>query len=324
MEKQPYYYKEQDKMCDLVTSNYESLQVLSRFGLPIGFGDKTIRQVCYENQVDTSTFLAVVNFKIETDVNSRNLAISIPSLIQYLQNAHSYFLDFFMPMIRRKLIEAINVTVENRIQYMIIKFYDDYMEEVRRHMEYENTTVFKYVHELLKGNNPGNYSILKYVEHHNLVDNEHVEAKLTELKNIIIKYYPSNTNNELLNSALFDIFTCEKDLATHGAVENKLFVPAVIRLEKSLTNVNSKTEPAQKMSENSDSEELSSREKEVLIGVARGFTNKEIADQLFISVHTVTTHRKNIAKKLQIHSPAGLTIYAIVNKLVDIESIKTN
>ena len=50
--------------------------------------------------------------------------------------------------------------------------------------------------------------------------------------------------------------------------------------------------------------------------------NKEIADHLCISVNTVITHRRNIARKLQIHSPAGLTIYAIVNNLVDISSVK--
>ena len=69
-------------------------------------------------------------------------------------------------------------------------------------------------------------------------------------------------------------------------------------------------------------EALSDREKDVIIGVVQGLQNKEIADRLNISVHTVITHRRNIARKLQIHSPAGLTIYAIVNGLVDISSVK--
>ena len=51
-------------------------------------------------------------------------------------------------------------------------------------------------------------------------------------------------------------------------------------------------------------------------------TNKQIAEKLCLSAHTVITHRRNIAGKLQIHSPAGLTIYAIVNKFVDINDIK--
>jgi DNA-binding NarL/FixJ family response regulator len=69
---------------------------------------------------------------------------------------------------------------------------------------------------------------------------------------------------------------------------------------------------------------LSVREKEIITCVVKGLTNKEIARELFLSTHTVITHRRNIARKLEIHSTAGLTIYAIVNKLVELEEIKKN
>ena len=72
----------------------------------------------------------------------------------------------------------------------------------------------------------------------------------------------------------------------------------------------------------SENGQLSQRECEIVICVVKGMTNKEIADQLFLSVHTVNTHRRNIARKLEIHSPAGLTIYAIVNKLVELNEVK--
>lgn len=71
-----------------------------------------------------------------------------------------------------------------------------------------------------------------------------------------------------------------------------------------------------------EQEVLSQREKEIITCVVKGMTNKTIADKLCISIHTVITHRRNIARKLQIHSPAGLTIYAIVNKLVELSDIK--
>ena len=70
-----------------------------------------------------------------------------------------------------------------------------------------------------------------------------------------------------------------------------------------------------------EQETLSQREKEIITCVVKGMTNKTIADQLYLSIHTVITHRRNIARKLQIHSPAGLTIYAIVNKLVELQDI---
>ncbi len=71
-----------------------------------------------------------------------------------------------------------------------------------------------------------------------------------------------------------------------------------------------------------EAETLSQREKEIVTCVVKGMTNKAIAEKLFLSIHTVITHRRNIARKLQIHSPAGLTIYAIVNKLVELSEIK--
>ena len=71
-----------------------------------------------------------------------------------------------------------------------------------------------------------------------------------------------------------------------------------------------------------ESDTLSQREKEIVTCVVKGMTNKAIAEKLFLSIHTVITHRRNIARKLQIHSPAGLTIYAIVNKLVDLSDIR--
>lgn len=74
--------------------------------------------------------------------------------------------------------------------------------------------------------------------------------------------------------------------------------------------------------EEENSESLSQREKEIVICVVKGMTNKEIAEKLYLSIHTVITHRRNISRKLQIHSAAGLTIYAIVNKLVELSDVR--
>ena len=70
-----------------------------------------------------------------------------------------------------------------------------------------------------------------------------------------------------------------------------------------------------------ESHELSERERDVLVLVAKGFTNKEIASELNISPHTVMSHRKNIVHKTGIRSVAGLTVYAVLNKLIDSEQL---
>jgi len=81
-------------------------------------------------------------------------------------------------------------------------------------------------------------------------------------------------------------------------------------------------EETNESTEDDDSQTLSVREKEIVVCVVKGMTNREIAESLFLSAHTVITHRRNIARKLQIHSASGLTIYAIVNKLVELSDIQ--
>lgn len=313
-------YQASDKMCDLIRGNHESLQVLSRFGLPLGFGDKTVAEVCAEQHVHTPTFLAVVNYKsFPAGFVPRADEVSLDTLMNYLKRAHVYFLDFCLPMIRRKLIEAINCGTENnKIAFLVIRFFDEYAQEVKRHMEHEDKHVFTYVAGLQKGVRTGDYTIETFARQHRAVDDMHIETKLIELKNVIIKYYPSTVSNELLNSALFDIFTCENDLAQHCQIEDNLFVPAVRLLEQQFP----KSAAASDGTATDAPESLSIREKEVLVEVVNGLSNKEIAEKLFISVHTVITHRKNISRKLNIHSSAGLTIYAIANKLIDLSALE--
>lgn len=117
---------------------------------------------------------------------------------------------------------------------------------------------------------------------------------------------------------------------TMGGVDSAIFYgyDATINLAESseviLQNLLSIVSLSEGDDANLDNERLlSPREKDVVAFVAKGLTNKEISSKLSISIHTVITHRRNIAKKLKIHSPSGLTIYAIVNKLVNIDEIHT-
>lgn len=92
-------------------------------------------------------------------------------------------------------------------------------------------------------------------------------------------------------------------------------------LKHKLERLNADEMPAE--AESDEQQTLSTREKEIVVCVVKGMTNREIADRLFLSAHTVITHRRNIARKLQIHSASGLTVYAIVNKLVELSDIQS-
>ena len=312
-------YEADDKMISLIKDNYSLLQSLGSFGINLGFGDKTVKETCEMNEVDTYTFLAVVNFTINGYSHFEDdEQLDVPTLMHYLEASHTYYLDFQLPFIRRELEESLDA--DDHLARLILKLYDEYAHEIRRHMKYEEKTLFPYVQSLLENRYVGDYNIETFSKHH-----ESTDKKLRELKLMIIKYRPSNTQlNNQLTATLYDIYNNEEWLQLHAQVEDSIFVPAIRRLERQSRQSDvTKNITSMVFKGGADmGEALSDREKDVIIGVVQGMQNKEIADHLCISVNTVITHRRNIARKLQIHSAAGLTIYAIVNGLVDISSVK--
>jgi regulator of cell morphogenesis and NO signaling len=311
-------YEPDDRMISIIRDNYNILQSLGCFGISLGFGDKTVKEVCEEQNVDTYTFLAVVNFTINGYRNFDDAdRMSVPTLMQYLRASHDYYLDFQLPFIRKELVEALDE--KDNLARLILKLYDEYAHTIRSHMKYEEKMVFPYVDALLNNKNTGNYDIETFSKHHPQID-----QKVRELKSIIIKYLPSDgLRNNQLSATLYDIYNNEEWLSQHSMVEEEIFIPAIRRLEQRLRQSDVSVKISHMINKNSDNNEsLSEREKDVVISMVQGMTNKEIADHLCISINTVITHRRNIARKLQIHSPAGLTIYAIVNNLVDISLVK--
>ena len=313
-------YEADDKMISLIRDNYDLLQMLGSFGISLGFGDKTVKETCEDNNVDTHTFLAVVNYIInEYGDYEADDKLSVPTLLHYLEASHAYFLDFQLPYIRRELQESLDE--RESLAKLILRFYDEYAYEIRRHMKYEQKTLFPYVQSLIDGHPANDYNVETFSKHHSAAD-----KKLRELKLLIIKYLPMDgLHNNRLTATLHDIYENEVWLRQHAMVEDYIFVPAIRRLEqltKQSDVTRNITDMVFKAGAGQNSDALSDREKDVIISLVQGMSNKDIADHLFISVNTVITHRRNIARKLQIHSPAGLTIYAIVNGLVDISSVK--
>ncbi len=312
-------YEPTDKMITLIKDNYSVLQALGSFGINLGFGDKTVRETCEMNDVDTYTFLAVVNFTINDFTNFEDdELISVPTLLHYLKASHAYYLDFQLPFIRRELQESLDE--DEQLAGLIMRLYDEYAQEIQRHMKYEEKTLFPYVQSLLDGHPMNDYNIETFSKHH-----EQTDKKLREVKLMIIKYLPADAQvNNKLTATLYDIYNNEEWLYQHAEVEERIFAPAIRRLEQQtkLQDVSKNISSMVFKGGTDNAEMLSDRERDVIVGVVQGMQNKEIADHLCISVNTVITHRRNIARKLQIHSAAGLTIYAIVNGLVDISSVK--
>ena len=316
-------YRGEDRMSALIADDYKLLQVLSRFGIALGFGDRSVQEVCTHCGVDTATFLAVCNF-VSSGLKptfDEYMTLSAASMMQYLRLSHAYFLDFMLPLIRRELVTAVDCSTHNEVGFLILRFFDEYVSQVRQHMDYENTHIFKYVDGLLAGWRDAAFSLSEFEDSYSKQSHEAIDSKMAELKNIIVRYVPPTRHSHQLNHALQDLFQFEEDLTAHCRLEDRLFVPLVSLLETQV-DVEDDADVPRDADDASAKETLSQREQEIIVGVVKGKTNKEIADELCISVHTVMTHRRNIARKLEIHSPAGLVIYAIVNGIVSVEEVK--
>jgi regulator of cell morphogenesis and NO signaling len=170
------------------------------------------------------------------------------------------------------------------------------------------------VQGLIIGQSRPGFSIDRFEENHSNID-----EKLSDFKNLVMKSLPGECDRGARLELLMRIFALQEDLQCHTYIEDNILVPMVRLLENPQRYHDrareQEEEPAERL-------ELSDREKEILVSVAQGLLNKEIADKHHISINTVITHRKNITRKTGIRTVPGLTVYAILNNLIDINSIE--
>ncbi|MDE6423089.1 MAG: hemerythrin domain-containing protein, partial [Muribaculaceae bacterium] len=258
-------YQRSTTMRELIRDNSQLLPVISRFDIAFGFGDDPIEVICEGNGVDTNTFLCVCNMLSRYRYDSDS--VSLVSLMGYLKRAHTSFLQISLPNIRLQLIEGINLLATDEVALLLIRFFDDYVSEVRRHMEHENNVIFNYVEGLLNGVIDPGFKIGSY-----FVNHESMAEKLNELKDLFIYHYKQKENMRL-SVALLDIIRCEQDLLSHFEVENLLFIPLAEQVENRLLK---ESDEALQADENTEEKEgleneiLSQREKDIIRGLVGG------------------------------------------------------
>lgn len=213
-----------DTVVDLIESDYNIVPLLSRFSIPLGFGDKSIAEVCGEAGIDPDIFLFIVNFTLTGHLSLPDESYA-PGIVDFLLNSHSYILTYKLPHIRANLLAALDAH-HSDINPAIVQFFDDYVEHVRKHFAYEERNVFPYVRDLAAGRPiTTTYTIERFRIHH-----DRIAEKLSELKNIILRYYTTSVPN-LMYDVLVDLFTAEKDLKSHNDIENLILIPLTQRME---------------------------------------------------------------------------------------------
>ncbi len=295
------------KMADLLDVNFSILGVFSRFGMSYGFGEATVKEVCDGMGIDPETFLIICKvyaFDGYRPSREQMEGACLEDIVRYLRLSHTYYLETMVPALAAAIEEMIS-PCDDIHKKVIRKFFGDYKEELERHFDYEEKTVFPYVEAMIDSREREPYTIGEYEKNHS-----NVEEKLDDLKKLVTMYQPSQSRSQDCFRVLFYLYSLESDLERHTFIEDGILVPVVSRMED------------ESDAPRGEGGELSAREKEILVAVAKGMLNKEIADLYNISIYTVISHRKNITRKTGIKTVAGLTVYALLNNLIDMNSIE--
>lgn len=295
------------KMADLLDVNFSILGVFSRFGMSYGFGEATVKEVCDGMGIDPETFLIICKvyaFDGYRPSREQMEGACLEDIVRYLRLSHTYYLETMVPALAAAIEEMI-APCDDMHKKVIRKFFGDYKEELGRHFDYEEKTVFPYVEAMIDSREREPYTIGEYEKNHS-----NVEEKLDDLKKLVTMYQPAQSRSQDCFRVLFYLYSLESDLERHTFIEDGILVPVVSRMED------------ESDAPRGEGGELSAREKEILVAVAKGMLNKEIADLYNISIYTVISHRKNITRKTGIKTVAGLTVYALLNNLIDMNSIE--
>lgn len=233
------YFQNTTKMADVLHANYHLLTVLNRFGIKLGFGDKTIEKVCVEYKIDTDFFLLIINTFHNPEYNLTPYYSKVDSeiLVDFLLKTHEYYNNVIIPALNQLIKDVFMLTRDQTKSALLQRFYRQYVHDLKEHIEYEEKVAFPYVIMIskvfkkevhIKEIEEITYRISDFEEEH-----DDVEEKFYDLKNILIKYY-SVPDDELVVHALYLLFRFEKDLIDHARLENKLLVPIVQNMENQL------------------------------------------------------------------------------------------
>ena len=236
-------FNENSKLATVIEKDPSLLPVINRLGVRLGFGDRTIREICNEKKIDLNFFVETINvFHYESYFPEKRLIdFSVSMVIDYLIKTHLYYKEFLVPENDRLIELFLSASqTESKENGLIRKFYSSFKNEFIEHINFEEKVLFPYIIELnaaVENQKDIKNFLKKYPE--NIVfdfEAEHldIDNKIDDLKNIIIKYLPPNYDQNRGNAFLSNIFLFEKDLKNHSRIEDHILLPKVKQLENLL------------------------------------------------------------------------------------------
>jgi regulator of cell morphogenesis and NO signaling len=235
-------FTRETRLADAIHANYLLIPVINRFGISLGFGDRTIREVCRAQRIDTEFFLVIINVFTSPQYFPEKTLLTFNPLVilAYLQKTHAYYRDTQIPVIERLLRQLIARSGKRKNDLLVVRrFFLEYKRELLAHLDREERTTFPHIRAVYRifgkrrtarraGSVPA-YSMETYGKEHNNVD-----EKLWDLKNILIKYLPGSVDATIRNAIICEVFRLEQDIRDHTRMEETILMPRVAAMERAL------------------------------------------------------------------------------------------
>lgn len=228
-------------MCMAVFENMQLLPLFPRFKMKLGFGEKSVEEVCKAHEVNTDFFLEIANAYLdETYIPGEGLSLfSLGTVVDYLKGTHAYYVDIALPMVEEKIFRLLSQSsLSEKEVGLVSDFFNDYKQEFLAHVSEEEQHILPYILELEKQSaleKPDpiflkklkNYSIREFEQEH-----DRLETSLEHLSRLIIKYLPPFEDFQLCHQVLHDLSDLVEDLTDHAHMEDKILIPRVAELEE--------------------------------------------------------------------------------------------
>ncbi len=223
------------KMAEILAERPELSLLLEHTGMVLPVGEKTVEKLCLAHGIDTDLFLTLAAlYSGETVIPPRDLPESaLATIIRCLRNDHVYYLGEMYPAIREAILHLSAGETPGQAS-LVLQFFDDYFNEVKEHLSYEEQVAFPYMTSLFPsasetGNNRGSrdYSVQEYKTHH-----DDIEEKLNDLKHLLIRHLPAAGDQRIRRRILGLLAELERNLHIHSMIEDLILIPLVERIEK--------------------------------------------------------------------------------------------
>jgi regulator of cell morphogenesis and NO signaling len=237
------------KMANVIIQNHHLLAIIDRFGIKLGFGEKTVSQVCKEYNIPVDFFLEIVNTFNNPDFFTKPNMDSFPLslIVDYLRKAHDFYLNVKVPEIRiliNRMLDTENNEIKKAV-LLISNLFDDYALQLKQHIEKEDTVVYPYVLLLEQAYETKDITDLELflIKHNFKIDeyarnHDDIEEKLYDIKSLIIKYITPDNNYVSSFKVLGQLAHLEDDINDHSRMENKVLIPRVKKMEELLIKLN--------------------------------------------------------------------------------------